>query len=136
MKRWGLTLIPLIVGFALGTLLVGSWSNGQPNAQPLMPRELTSYREVVKRVLPAVVSIETRAKANVARRLADDLHLPEEFRRAPGKPVDPGRLGFGSGFFIDSAGVVVTNYHVVEGAETAIVHMQDGRKIYLEGYSQ
>src|SRR5206468_5683121 len=39
------------------------------------------------------------------------------------------RLGFGSGFIIDPTGVVVTNYHVIEGAEVAIVLLPDGRKL-------
>ena len=114
MKRWLVSIALVLVGFAAGSAL---WLRGQP--QPL-PRELTSYREVVKRVLPAVVSIETRAKPGVR-----PIELPEEFRK-PG--VDPNRFGFGSGFLADSSGVVVTNYHVVEGAESAVVHLHDGRK--------
>jgi serine protease Do len=120
MKRWTYAIAFLLVGFSV---FVGSWLHGQPNPQPAVPRELTSYRDVVKRVLPAVVSIETRAKPGTRPKDA----MPEEFRRPPSN-VDPNRLGFGSGFLADAAGVVVTNYHVVEGAETAIVHLLDGRK--------
>ena len=46
----------------------------------------------------------------------------------PANPGDPQRLGFGSGFLIDPSGVVVTNYHVVDGADTATVRLEDGRK--------
>ncbi len=130
MKRILVVASLMIFGFAIGSLTVGSWLHGQP-AQPLpaLPRELTSYRDVVKRVLPAVVSIETRAKNKLGvpnPQLFDDPRIPEEFRRPPSK--DPDKLGFGSGFFIDPSGVVVTNYHVIEGAEIAIVQLQDGRK--------
>src|SRR5207249_866009 len=109
MKRWLLSIALVLFGFAAGSAL---WLRGQQNPQAVLPREFTSYRDVVKRVLPAVVSIDTRAKPG-ARAVEN---LPEEFRRPP---ADPNRLGFGSGFIADPTGVVVTNYHVVEGAETA-----------------
>jgi serine protease Do len=132
MKRLSCYIILLLAGFAGGSLFVGSWLHGQQNPQAVLPRELTSYRDVVKRILPAVVSIETYAKPKPGARanpqFFDDPHFPEEFRRPPGTPRDPKRLGFGSGFFIDPAGVVVTNFHVVEGAEIALVYLQDGRK--------
>src|ERR1043166_8174918 len=118
MKRWLPSIALVLVGFMAGSAL---WLHGQQNPQEKIPRELTSYRDVVKRVLPAVVSIDTRAKPG-SRPVEQ---LPEEFRR-PG--ADPNRLGFGSGFIADAAGVVVTNYHVVEGADSAVVHLLDGRK--------
>lgn len=38
--------------------------------------------------------------------------------------------GLGSGFVIDKQGHIVTNYHVVEGAEDLEVHFQNGLKVY------
>jgi len=128
MRRMLVPLVLVGIGFALGRLFVGSWSHGQPAQPQAGPRDATSYRDVVKRVLPAVVSIETRAKnkfSGINPSFFDDPRIPEEFRRPP---KDPDRLGFGSGFFIDSAGVIVTNFHVVEGAELAVVRLHDGRK--------
>jgi serine protease Do len=122
MKRYIYAILLLTVGFGVGTLFVSSRSHGQAQPAAGLPRELTSYRDVVKRVLPAVVSIETHAKNKagaVNPQFFDDPRLP---------PGDPNRLGFGSGFFADASGVVVTNYHVVEGAEVAVVHLLDGRK--------
>jgi serine protease Do len=99
----------------------------EPPPVPKAARDVTSYRDVVKRVLPAVVSIETFAKPRPGG-LRFGPNLPEEFQRPPGAPGDPNRFGFGSGFLVDAAGIVVTNYHVVEGAETAVVQLHDGRK--------
>src|SRR5438094_5191736 len=87
--RWPLAVACLIGGVAVGRYV------GQPEAQgqltptaPAIPRELTSYRDVVKQVLPAVVSIESKVKpkkgeANVRRPRprADLQEVPEEFRR-------------------------------------------------------
>jgi len=64
-----------------------------------------SFRDVVKKVLPAVVNIDVK----LVQKNADD-------------------PGFGSGVLIDASGVVLTNYHVVEGAESVEVQLQDGRK--------
>ncbi|MBI3822568.1 MAG: trypsin-like peptidase domain-containing protein [Planctomycetes bacterium] len=128
MKRWLISIVLVLAGFTAGSAL---WLQGQPNPQAVLPRELTSYRDVVKRVLPAVVSIETYAKPKSGAKnpqFFDDPNIPEPFRKPPGKSADPDRLGFGSGFLADAAGVVVTNYHVVEGAEVAVVLLHDGRK--------
>jgi serine protease Do len=92
---------------------------------------------VVKKVLPAVVSIESRAKvvktAQPRRRAPADNQFPEEFRRFFENPQDGDESpaphgGFGSGFLVDARGVILTNNHVVDGAEQVIVELRDGRK--------
>jgi len=93
-----------------------------------------SYREVVKKVIPAVVSIE--AKAVVPPQKVGALvpqGVPDEFRRffelaAPelAERADP-NLGFGSGVIVDASGVIITNFHVVQGADIAEVKLADGR---------
>ena len=131
----------LIGGMALSDRLHGQ-APAAPAAQPLpavMPREFASYRDVVKRIVPAVVSIESRVaakpQADRLRRPAPQLPqgVPEEFRRffegmeeGPSRPAP--QVGFGSGFVIDPAGVILTNNHVVDGAESVEVELQDGRK--------
>src|SRR4051794_24656845 len=124
MKRWSFTALALMIGFGAGSTFVGPWLQGQ-NAKPEQPtpliaRPTTSYREIVKQVLPAVVSIETHAKSKVALRPNqaqpfDDSKVPEEFRRffdefrrapsAPSTPDEPQRMGFGSGFIVDPSGI-------------------------------
>ncbi|MFL5341467.1 MAG: hypothetical protein ACJ8F7_15080, partial [Gemmataceae bacterium] len=62
MKRfqWLGAVISLGVAALAGAFLREPVSQGQ-NLPPAIPAELTSYRDVVKRVLPAVVSIEAKA---------------------------------------------------------------------------
>jgi len=109
-----------------------AWIQGQGPGQAL-PRELTSYRDVVKRVLPAVVSIEAvteRGSGTGVRKRPEDMQLPAPPRfdfPGPGEGDPPNRVGFGSGFFIDPKGVLVTNNHVVEGADSVLVRLKDGR---------
>jgi serine protease Do len=140
-KRWPVAVLCLAVGLLLGGLLGHSLLKGQAPAAAAPPRELTSYRDIVKKVLPAVVSLQTRSKpaarpgAQPRRPLPfDDEQLPEEFRRffeefgRTPSDAEPPRSGFGSGFVVDPAGIILTNYHVVEGADEVTVVFQDGRK--------
>jgi len=139
-KRLSVAIVLLLVGALLGTLATRSFLQGQqPLAPPATPKELTSYRDIVKGVLPAVVSIESKAKPAARERRRGrtqlDPRVPDEFRRffedvQPPEDSDdgPGRLGFGSGFLVDPKGVILTNNHVVEGAEEVLVELQDGRK--------
>jgi serine protease Do len=137
MKRFSLIACCLVLGGLTGIFLAGPLLNGQAPVAPAMPKELTSYRDVVKKVLPAVVSIAPRAKSVPGQRdrrgPQQDDQIPEEFRRFfefgfgnDGLPTPPG--GFGSGFFIDAKGVILTNSHVVEGAGEVTVQLSDGRK--------
>src|SRR5262249_3378968 len=51
------------------------------------------------------------------------------FFDAPEQPEAQQILGFGSGVLIDPSGVVLTNFHVVEGVELVEVELQDGRTL-------
>jgi S1-C subfamily serine protease len=125
MKRWSVFVACLILGGLLGSAATTSLLKGQGQTPAVYPKELTSYRDVVKKVLPAVVSIEARQvskpKQTRQRLPLDDQQVPEEFRRffeqfqqMPQTPEGPTPLGFGSGFLVDAKGVILTNYHVVE----------------------
>lgn len=134
-SRWLAVGVGALIGSALTLTAVGSL-HGQPagpELPPPLPREITSYRDVVKRVLPAVVSLDAKANPNrpAAKKPPLPPNVPEEFRKffeaqAEEKP-DP-NLGFGSGVLIDPEGVVLTAWHVVEGAESVEVTLADSRK--------
>jgi serine protease Do len=116
MKRAPLVVISLVLGAFASISYNGAVLHGRDDAIAI-PRELTSYRDIVKKVLPAVVSIEAKSRAARSKRRADSAEAaPEE------------STNFGSGVLVDPKGVVVTNYHVVEDAEQVEVQLYDGRK--------
>ncbi len=139
MRRVLLSVVCLVVGGLVGALFIAPHLRGQPPVSVAVPKELSSYRDVVKRVLPAVVSLETTSRP-VARSKQkprfDDLPIPPEFRKHMDEfqipqqefPNDAPHHGLGSGFFVDASGVILTNYHVVSGADQVVVHLEDGRK--------
>jgi len=139
MARWSIPFVTLISGGLVGVFLAGPLLHGQPSIPPTVPRDVVSYREVAKKVLPAVVSIEARAKVATKKTgekkksKIDDERIPDELRKffedqGPGGADDNPNLGFGSGFLIDAKGVILTNNHVVDGADSVEVQLTDGRK--------
>ncbi|MBY0232765.1 MAG: trypsin-like peptidase domain-containing protein [Gemmataceae bacterium] len=139
MKRFTLVFACLALG-ALGFHLGSALLQGQAPIPAAAPRDLTSYRGIVKRVLPAVVSLEALAKDGKRLRPGrpGDMQLPDDLRHrfeAPrfdgprGAADDPDRIGFGSGFVVSPKGVIVTNNHVVGGADRVAVTFHDGKRL-------
>jgi serine protease Do len=122
----------LLVGTLFGALLTGSFLQGGPSAAPAIPKEMTSYRDIVKKILPAVVSIEAKAKPSKVKPPVRKSAFADDFHRAADKDDDS--LGFGCGCIIDPKGVIVTNYHVVEDADLLEVTLSDGRKFATKDF--
>ena len=88
----------------------------------------TSFADLAERVAPAVVSIQTRETVRL-----DGLMIPGHPRGFGLPPFGGGepfeQEGMGSGFVISTDGYIVTNNHVVEGAEEITVRFLGGREL-------
>jgi serine protease Do len=90
------------------------------------PVALPDFASIAAQHGPAVVNVSVVGKASTASD-DDDNGLPPFFRRfAPG-PQQP-RQGLGSGFIVGSDGVILTNAHVVDGAQEVTVRLTDRRE--------
>jgi len=104
---------------------------------------LPDFTGLVDDAVPAVVNIRVTQYGDRVRpdREMENPHgdeeIPEFWRRffdVPGNPGNgrPDRQGAGSGFVIESDGYIMTNHHVVEGADQIIVRLADRREFEAE----
>ncbi len=104
-------------------------------ASALGAAELPDFREIVRQNSPAVVKIIVESKGGSAHDGGGQPgmdEIPEYLRRffeyRGGPPQQRPRSGMGSGFIISGDGYIVTNNHVVEGADSVLVRLSDRRE--------
>jgi len=91
---------------------------------------VTSFADVVDRVAPAVVSIHSTRRVRAPRQhpFFDDPRFREFFGlpRTP-QSESPRVQGLGSGVIVSGEGYILTNHHVIDGAEEIQVELSDHR---------
>jgi Do/DeqQ family serine protease len=90
-----------------------------------------SYAPVVKRVAPAVVNVYAAKVIENRNPLFDD-PIFRRFFGGPDGSRDQVQRSLGSGVVVDASGLVVTNNHVIEGADQVKVSLADKREFEAE----
>lgn len=138
-KRNFLLTVSLASTILVSGCNTGLLSGGQPAApaQPVVPPApivvdgvRSSYADVVEKTSPAVVRIEAEIKGR--RQSQAGLDLDDLFRQGPNQQQpQQGRpqieRGLGSGVIVSADGTILTNNHVVEGAEKITVLLADNK---------
>lgn len=120
-----LSLITLILVFPAWSLNAAQrtttkdWRNG--------------FVEVAKKVKPSVVAIRSERTVTVGPGVGEDFFkgtpFEDFFKQHGGPPSKRKQMGEGSGVIVDAKGYILTNYHVVAGAEKISIHLFDGREL-------
>lgn len=127
----GLFAIALILGLTLTLPAQAAPEVAQTPPAPKAIERGSFVAEAVKRVGNAVVRIDT--ERTVTRRAAPNPMFDDPFFRqffgdgVMQYPSEEILRGQGSGFLIDKNGVILTNSHVVNGADKVTVTLKDGR---------
>jgi Do/DeqQ family serine protease len=90
-----------------------------------------SYAPIVQRVQPAVVNVYAAKVVQNHNPLMDD-PIFRRFFGLQGGPQEQMQRSLGSGVMVDPSGLVVTNVHVIEGADQVKVSLSDKREFEAE----
>src|SRR2546429_1371599 len=126
-----LSFAAAIIGF-LTAFSASDVASAQDRRVPSSAAELRlSFAPIVQRVQPAVVNVYAAKTVQNRNPLLDD-PLFRRFFGVPGQQPEQMQRSLGSGVMVDPTGLVVTNNHVIEGADQVKISLADKREFEAE----
>jgi len=120
----------MIRSIAAALVFATAWAVAAPAQDRRVPTAnevRLSYSPIVKHVSPAVVNVYAAKTVQTRNPLFDDPIFRRFFGGGPGNPNQVQR-SLGSGVIVDPTGLIVTNVHVIEGADEIKVSLADKRE--------
>ena len=138
-RPWSLTLQRGSRAFGLASIFTATIVLSPLVAEPALALPVQGFADIAEQALPAYVDVQVRQKVAARAGQAQQGQQPggpfdqffrDFFDQLPDQQTQ-GRAAQsqGSGFIIDKAGYIVTNNHVVEGADQVTIVMHDGSRL-------
>ena len=123
MKMMSLILIFALSATAQNVLI--------PQLKPGQPLPVDLFIQIGKKIQPAVVNISTTVNVSPSSSfLYNPFDFLDPFTQQPQEESTPRDHSLGSGFIIEKNGLIVTNAHVIDKADSINVHIKDDPTVY------
>jgi Do/DeqQ family serine protease len=109
-----------------------STANNTTNSPPPTVMPVASYADIVAKAVPAVVTIHSTMRVRQPQQypFMDDPFFRQFFGdRMPQQGPPQAREGLGSGVIVRADGYILTNHHVIDGADKIQVDLNDNRTL-------
>src|SRR6266516_3972867 len=127
-----LSFAAAIIGF-LTAFSASDFASAQDRRVPSSASELRlSFAPIVQRTAPAVVNVYAAKTVQNRNPLLDDPIFRRFFGIPGNQQPEQMQRSLGSGVIVDPSGLVVTNNHVIEGADQVKVSLSDKREFEAE----